>query len=39
MAEAVASDAWARIAAQLPQTAVDVVVIDRAGKILARAGQ
>ena len=39
MAGAVASDAWARIAAQLPETAVDVVVIDRAGNILARAGQ
>ena len=38
MAGAVAGDAQARIAALLPQTAVDVVVIDRAGSILARAG-
>jgi cobalt-precorrin-5B (C1)-methyltransferase len=38
MAGAVACDAQARIAALLPQTAVDVVIIDRAGSILARAG-
>ena len=37
MAEAVAADVQARIARQLPKTAVDVVVIDRAGAILARA--
>ncbi len=39
MAEAVAADVQARIARQLPKTAVDVVVIDRAGAILARAGE
>ncbi len=39
MAEAVASDAQSRIAALLPQTTVDIVVIDRAGSVLARAGR
>jgi cobalt-precorrin-5B (C1)-methyltransferase len=38
IAAVVASDAQARIAAYLPQTAVDVVIIDRAGAILARTG-
>ena len=38
IAAAVASDAQARIAAYLPQTAVDVVIVDRAGAILARTG-
>lgn len=37
MAEWVAQAALARVSAMVPQTTVDIVVIDRAGEILARA--
>lgn len=38
LAQQVADKAQTRVAAMVPQSAVDIVVIDRAGTILARAG-